>query len=450
MSNTSPPFPATDDPASPAPRFQRAQRRQIEWRPLSLDQLVDADHPVRAVWAFVEQLDLSELYDRIRSVEGRAGAAPIDPRILFALWMYATIRGISSGRRINELCGDTGEVPFQWICGGVSVNYHTINDFRTAHPECLDRCLTEAVGVLMHQGLVSLERVAQDGMRVRANASGKSFRRQPTLEACLQEAEAQVQALREEAEDADSSGGSRRQAAAVERAARERVERVTQALEELAKVQAKNEKRKKGSGEQARCSTTDPEARRMKMGDGGPLTNATGRPAYNVQFATTADSRVIVGVDVTNNGSDAGEMTPMLDQVEARFGQRPQEILADGGFVTNADITETERSGTKVFAPVKEAAKKRNKGLDPFARTKGDSDEVASWRERMGTEEAQVIYRARAGIAEFPNAGCRNRGLHQFGVRGLQKVKCVSLWHALVSVFQRGRDLRRQAAMALG
>jgi len=431
--------PVSEASSKRAARFQRAERRQIEWRPLSLEQIVDDDHPVRAVWGFVCDLDLSDLYGRIRAVEGRAGAAPIDPRILFALWMYATIRGISSGRRLAELCSDQGEVPYQWICGGVSVNYHTLNDFRTAHPRCLDRCLTESVGVLMHEGLVSLERVAQDGMRVRANASSQSFRRQPTLEECLHEADEQVKALRDETEDSDRSAGTRRQQAAQKRAVYERQARVRHALEELKKVRAKNEKRKKGSGEQARCSTTDPEARRMKMADGGF------RPAYNVQFETTADSRVIVGVAVTNSGSDAGQMTPMLDQVEKRFGKRPKESLVDGGFSTREDITAAEKRGTTVFAPVKEEQKKRKKGIDPFAPVKTDNPEIARWRQRMGTAEAQEIYRERAGIAEFSNAGCRNRGLYQFPVRGLEKVKSVVMWQALVSVFQRGIDLRRKA-----
>jgi len=362
-------------------RFKRANRRQVEMITLSLNQRLDVDHPVRAVWAFVEGLDLTELYGKIKAVKGKAGAAPIDPRILFALWIYATIRGIGSGRRIDELCHPhQGETAYQWICGGVSVNYHTINDFRTAHPECLDRCLTESVAVLMNEGLVSLDRIAQDGMRVRADASGKSFHRKPTLETCLSEAEEQVRLLRDESNN-DSSGST--------------------------------------------------------------------RPAFNVQFSTTADSRVIVGVEVTNSGSDSGLIGPMLDQVEDRFGVRPREALVDGGFVSVEGITAVEQQGTTVFAPIKEKQKKRDKGLDPFARVKGDTDEIAAWRTRMGTVEAQGIYQARPGIAEFSNAGCRNRGLYQFAVRGLEKVKCEVLWQVLADVFQRGRNLRKLAAQGV-
>lgn len=407
---------------------------------LSLEQRVDPGHSVRAVWAFVEQFDYSEVYGKIKALRGQAGAAAIDPRILFALWVYATIRGIGSGRRINELCDPQhGETGYQWICGDVSVNYHTINDFRTAHPDLLDRCLTESVAVLMKEGLVSLDRVAQDGMRVRAAASGKSCRRQPSLESCLRDAEEQVQRLREES-DNDPSVGSRRQKAAKARHASERKQRIANALEQLKDVQAKAEKRKKGTGENARCSSTDPDARRMKMGDGGF------RPAQNIQFTTTADSRVIVGVSVTNIGSDGGLLSPMLDQIENRFGVRPREALVDGGFVSKDDFTTAEVKGTTVFAPVKEEQKKREKGLDPFARVKGDTDEFAAWRARMETQEAQEIYKSRAGIAEYSNAGSRNRGLYQFAVRSLEKVKCQTLWQVLAGVFQRGQNLRKLAA----
>jgi len=420
-------------------RFKRANRRQVEMITLSLNQRLDVDHPVRAVWAFVEGLDLTELYGKIKAVKGKAGAAAIDPRILFALWIYATIRGIGSGRRIAELCDpQQGETAYQWICGGVSVNYHTINDFRTAHPECLDRCPTESVAVLMNEGLVSLDRIAQDGMRVRADASGKSFHREPTLETCLAEAEEQVRLLRDESSN-DSSGSTRREKAAKERHASERKERIQSAIEQIQDVRDKAEKRKKGTGDKARCSTTDPDARRMKMADGGF------RPAFNVQFATTADSRVIVGVSVTNCGSDSGLLGPMLDQVEDRFGVRPVEALVDGGFVSTDDITAVEQKGTTVFAPVKVEQKKRDQGRDPFARVKSDTEESAAWRARMGTVEAQGIYQARAGIAEFSNAGCRNRGLYQFAVRGLEKVKCETLWQVLAGVFQRGLNLRKLA-----
>ena len=420
-------------------RYQRAERRQREWRDFCLDELLPDDHTGRLVWAYVESLDLSELYQAIRAIEGHVGRDPIDPKILVALWLYATIDGVGSARRLDRLC--KAHVVYQWICGGVSVNYHTLSDFRVRHVEFLDRLLTQSVSTLLHQGLIELNRLAQDGMRVRASAGSSSFRRRPTLEQCLKEAEAQLDALKRESQEGGAE--DRRQRAAAERAARERTERLKQALAELAEVEQKMEHRKKGSGHKARASKTDPEARQMKMGDGGF------RPAYNVQFATTTETLVIVGADVTNAGADAGRMSPMVEQVEERYAARPEQYLADGGFSTFKDIERLESSGTQVYAPVKDEERKREKGEDPFARRKRDSKEVAAWRERMGTEPAKQIYKQRAATAEFPNAGCRNRGLLRFLVRGLSKTKAVSLWQALAHNFQRTLSLRAACGLPL-
>lgn len=407
-------------------RFQRAQRAQKEWREFSLEQYVPAEARVRAVWAYVESLDLSGFYAQIRAVEGVAGRDPIDPKILLALWLYATIEGIGSARDVARQCERS--LDFMWLCGGVSVNYHTLSDFRTQQAALLDELLTQSVASLLAAGAVELTRIAQDGMRVRASAGSGSFRREPTLERCLAEAEAQVQALKEEQENADGEGTRRREAAR-QRAAQDRLNRVRQALTEREKVAAKMEERKKGSGREARASTTDPEARKMKMGDGGF------RPAYNVQFATDAETKVVVGVDVTNAGTDGGLMSPMIEQIEQRYERRPDEYLADGGFVKLTDITQAEAQDIAVYLPIMEEEEKLAQGLDPYAPMKGDTPEVARWRARMGTAEAKAIYPERAASAELTNAGCRNRGLWQFLVRGLEKVKAVTLWHALANNF---------------
>jgi transposase len=408
---------------------------------LALDQMLPADHRARTVWQFVDSLDLTALYDQIQAVEGTAGRNPVDPRILMALWILATIEGVSSARRLDELC--RRDIAYMWICGGVGVNYHLLSDFRTGHLELLDQLLTDSVATLLHQGLVTLDRVAQDGMRVRASAGSSSFRREQTLQECHRQAQEQVERLRAENES-DPSACDRRTKAARERAAREREARIKKALEELQELQQRKEKRKKGDGQNARTSTTDPEARKMKMADGGY------RPAYNVQFATACDSRVIVGVDVVNSGGDGGQMAPMVQQVEHRYHQRPREYLADGGFATKDDITELESSDTQVFAPIKEESQQRERGKDPYARHPKDNDQTFRWRQRMSTEAAKSIYRERASTAEFPNAECRNRGLTQFRVRGLRKVKAVALWHALAFNFMRMQSLGPQAAGAFG
>lgn len=397
---------------------------------MALDQVVPADHRVRVVWRYVDSLDLSPLYADIGAVEGKAGRDAVDPKILMALWLFATIEGISSARQLGRLC--ERDMAYMWICGGVGVNYHLLSDFRTAHGDFLDQLLTDTIATLMHQKLVTLEVVAQDGMRVRAHAGSSSFRRRKTLEQCRQEAHEQVKKLNEEREDdSDQDASNARRDGARRRAASEREQRVEQALEELAKLQAQREKRKTGSGQGARASTTDPEARTMKMACGGY------RPAYNVQFATDGGARLIVGVEISNSGSDSNQMPSMHDRVRQRYGKSPDHYLVDCGFTNVEDITHVEQGGSKVYGPIHGEESIRARGNDPHARKRRDSDESFGFRQRMATEDAKTIYKQRPSIAEYANAECRNRGLQQYRVRGIEKVRAVTLWHALTFNFTR-------------
>jgi transposase len=413
-----------------------AQRNQIALRPMDLEATVGPEHAVRNVWAFVERLDLSALYAEIGSVEGGAGRPAIDPQILMALWLYATVDGVGSAREIERLT----EVhdAYRWICGGVNVNHHTLSDFRCARVDVLDELLTDSVAVLVNKGLVKLDRVAQDGMRVRASAGAASFRRRSTLELCLKQARAQVQALKGEL-DGDRDASNRRRGAARKRAAEERQKRLAQALEQLAQVEKQKNKKVVAKKEneteeqhkkrsEPRASSTDAEARVMKMADGGF------RPAYNVQLTTTTDSQIIVGVEVNNCGSDLGQLSPMLKQVEQRYEQCPAEWLADGGFARNADIEDAHRRDTTVYTPVRHP---RNSSRDPHVALPDDSEAIIQWRQRMGSKAAKEIYKQRAATAECVNAIARGRGLTQFLVRGLNKVKAVALWYALAHNLMR-------------
>jgi hypothetical protein len=346
-----------------------------------------------------------------------------------ALWLYATVEGVGSARQLDGLCRD--HAAFQWLVGDVSTNYHTLADFRTDHGELLDDLLTRSVAALVTEGLVDLNRVAQDGMRVRASAGAASFRRRPTLEEALAQAEAQIEALRAEVEE-DPAASDRRQKGARERAARERAERIKAALGRLPELEAK---KKAGEKDKARCSTTDPEATVMKMADGGF------RPAYNVQFATTVGGQAIVGVDVIDSGSDAGQMAPMVEQVRGRSGVTPSEMLIDGGFAQHDQIDAVSAPGVgcTVYAPVPEP---RDPKVDRHAAKPGDSEAVAAWRVRMATAEAKEIYKGRAATAECVNALARGRGLVRFVVRGLVKVRAVALWHAVAHNVMRMARLR--------
>jgi transposase len=423
-----------------------ADRQQLLF-PMTIDDLLEADHPGRAVWRFAEGLNLTVLYDRIRARAPIAGRQPIDPRILVALWLYATLAGVPSANALADLV--IHHDAYFWLAGGLLVNAHTLSDFRVQDGDFLEQMLAHSVNALRKQGLVDLDRVAQDGIRVRASAGAASFRRRETLERLLHEAQAEAQRL-EQAGKApptqEQPEPSPQQRGALRRHAKERVERIRQALArmpamEVKKAKAPKKKPKTKSGtkgekaQAARVSTTDPQATVMKMADGGY------RPAYNVQFSTACQGQAIVGVDVVTEGTDQGQLPPMLDQIEGRFTQRPKEALVDGGFANHGDIEAVQKgkTGCKVYAPVPEPKKE---GVDRHEAKASDSPGVAEWRRRMGTEEAKEIYKQRAATAECVNAQARHRGLVQFVVRGLQKVKAVALWFATAHNLGRGLALQ--------
>lgn len=430
----SPPAPPTQPEEA---RVLRPVRNQGEMIVRDLDSLVADDHPARAIWGLLQKLDLSAFYGSIKAVLDRPGRPTTDPQVLLALWLLGTVEGVGSARKLARLCQEHDA--YRWLCGGVPINYHMLSDFRVAHQDALDGLLAQIVASLLAVGAVTLERVAQDGMRVRASAGAASFRRKERLETYLETAREQVERLKEEREHPDP-GVSQREQAARQRAAREREERVERALELLPQAQAAKERQertlatpKKAKVTQPRVSTTDPQARVMKMPDGGF------RPAYNVELATDKASGIIVGVGVTTEGTDAGQAAPMEEQVEQRTGQHPQDYLMDGGFATREDITTLEQRGVTVYAPVKLPRNKPE--AERYQPRYGDSEEVAQWRQRMATPEAKEVYRQRGAIAEWANAQVRQHGVSQFTVRGLAKVTTVML---LVAV---AHDLLRWIAL---
>jgi len=411
-------------------RVNRPHRAQVEMQLFSLDQMLPADHRARIVWAFVKLLNLEPFYRDIEVTDHLPGRSAIAPEILVALWLLATLDGIGSARELARRCET--DIPYLWMLGTVPVNHHTLSDFRVQHGARLERLLVDTVAALVDRGIVPLETIAQDGMRVRASAGSSSFRRKPTLEKLQRAAQEHIDRLQQEAEsETDRLAGDARRKAAAERAARERQERLDEALRQHEQLSQQREQRKKGDGETTRVSTTDPEARKMKMANGGY------DPAFNVQFATDADSRVIVGVDVTNGGTDGGELPPMLEKVRAHYGKTPAQALVDSAYATQESVTTAEINGTKVISTMPRASQLVQNGKDPYSRQPRDTDEYATFRTRMADPEYQKLYKSRPSIAEFPNADCRNRNLRQFRVRGLVKAKAVALWHALAFNFLR-------------
>jgi transposase len=435
---------AAHDPGRGTPRLRVPQRDQIEMSWSSLDERLDPDSQARVVWSLVCQLDLDAWLRDVKAIKGHVGRNATDPRLLVALWVLATLKGVGSARELERLCND--HLAYQWLCGGVSVNYHTLADFRSQGGAKWDELLTQIVAALMAAGLVTMNRVAQDGMKVRADAGQSSFRRAGRLEEFLEEAKQQVETLKQLAEtNADEL--TRRQRAARQRAADERQSRIEEAIRQCDELRKEREESTKQSGrkpKEAHASTTDPEARTMKFSDGGY------RPGFNVQFATDTATGIIVGVDVTHAGTDNEQMPPMLDQLEERYDKLPDEALVDGGYASLDAIESTEERGCTVYAPVKNEEKQTKVGQDPYARKPKDSDAIAAWRARMGEEASKVVYRLRGQTAEWVNALCRNRGFQQMPVRGRTKCRIMATLYAITHNLIHQGNVRASLAKATG
>ncbi|HEY6351388.1 MAG TPA: transposase [Candidatus Angelobacter sp.] len=389
---------------------------------------------IEQVFRPVERLDVTKFCKSIKAREGVVGRDATAPSLLVALWLYACIRGMGSARELARRCQES--IPFRWLCGGVSVNHRLLSDFRTDQGEALDDLLTQVIASLVEQGLVKVSRISQDGVRVRVGAGAASFRREERLHKLLEESQQHVEELRRQLDAPEKLAVEKaKKVKAEQRRAEEKQKRVERALQQLPELKEKQEKaaRRAGKGKygdkirskEVRVSTTDPEARVMKMPNGGY------NPAVNVQIATDTESRVIVGVEVSKEGYDsAGLSAPMREQVQERTGKKVEEQLLDGGYLRTQDIEDAHREKVKLLVPVKGARTAENRGRELEIKA-GDSEAMRAWKERMGSKEGKEIYK-RAASSETVNADLRTyRGLTQILVRGLDKGRCVALWCAL-------------------
>ncbi len=394
-------------------RTREPERNQVAIRFEAPEDVLPSDHRARVLWHLLGQLDLSPLLAEAKSVEGRQGRDVLSVRMLLTLWLYAISEGIGSGREIERRLKT--DPAFQWIVGDQSVGRTKLNEFRVSHRVALDKIFTDVLAVLLHKQLLSLDLVAQDGTRVRANASAPSFRRAESLEACREQAQLHLRAvLAEDDDEADLRARKAREAKAREHA--ERVEAAIAAVKQL-----DNGRR----DSKPRASTTDPEARVMKMPDGGF------RPAFNVQLATAGSPeggpRTIVGARVTNVGSDMGSVKPMLDDIAQRTGRLPETLLADANHASFEDIKDAAARGVEALVSVP----KRSKNAKAQAER---APEIEAWLKRMETDESKEKFRARASLCELTNAHAKSRfALSTLLVRGIEKVTCVVLLTALVS-----------------
>jgi len=388
------PPPSSATPSVPArPRVKPVDRSQLTWQMLDVERLIEPDHPARAIWELVGQVKLEGFYAPIEAVEGTAGRTPWDPRLLVSLWIYAYSRGISSAREIARRC--TYEPAFQWLCGLGEINHHTLSDFRVDHDASLRELFVQVLGVLSAGGLVSLERVMHDGTKIKACAGSDSFRREERLKEHLEAARKQVEAMGDPRQE--EAAGKR---AARQRALRERQQRLEQALAELEKVR----QAKQADKEQARASQSDPQARIMKQSDGGYA------PSYNVQLSTEASHRILVGTEVSQCGSDYGQLIGAVAQVEENLGRKPAQVVVDGGFTSRENILAMAEQGVDFIGSLPAA----NPSSANQQRRRGVSEKF--YLDKFSYDAQQDTYRCPAGesLRHKGREFCPGVTLHQY------------------------------------
>jgi transposase len=477
-------------------RLKEVNRNQLLMRTVDVERLIEEDHPARAIWEFVGQLDLSRYTEQVKSVSGGAGRPAFSPQLLVSLWVYSYSRMVSSARAIERLC--EYDPAYQWLTGMESISAHTLSDFRVVHADALRELFTETLALLSEKGLISLGRVMLDGTKVRANASSSGFRRKGRVEAYLEQAREVVETLESQPEEELS----RQMRGARERARRERKERLESALKEFEKLKA-------AKSSVDRVSTSDPEARVMKQPEGGSA------PSYNVQVTTDASHSLIVDIDVTQSGADYHQLKPAMERFEQTLERSPEQVVVDGGYISSDNIVGMANRGIELVGPEprsKSAEANRRKsykhrGVSPeyeaskfvfdeatktyvcpqgkrlrydakyeshgtmhyrYKASEQDCQtcpakamccprtrrgrsverleslpEISAFRKKMQTEEAKAIYRTRSQVAEFPNLWIKAKlGLRQFSVRGVAKVRSESLWAALTYNIQQWIRLR--------
>jgi transposase len=466
------------------PLIRYVNRQQMSWRAVDVERLIGEDHAARAIWTLVGRLDLSSFYRAVESSEEEGGRPAFDPQLLISLWVYAYSQGIGSAREVARRC--EYDPAFQWLTGLDEVNYHTLADFRVDKQKELDELFTQVLAALSKEGLITLEQVMQDGTKIKALASTRSYQREGTIQGHLERARQRV----EELGDPRSEEASPKAKQAQARARREQQKRLESALEELQKLQERKSAKKAKS--EMRVSTSDPQARVMHHSDGGLSLS------YNAQISTDAAHGLIVGVAVTQAVNDYGQLLPAVERIEKRLEKEPQQMVADAGYTTretiegmaerkidflgsltkkeklsraatmnclpsSAFVYDRERdiyvcpegkelaydcrhTKTSGFAYYRYEAEwrdcqscARKPQCCPENQKQGrsvvrgeESAVMLTFRQKMASEAAQAQYRRRGRVVEFCHAWIKSKlGLRQFHVRGRIKVQMEMLWACL-------------------
>jgi transposase len=472
-----------ENATSKQPLIRHVNRQQMSWRAVDVEKLIGEDHPARGIWALVGRLDLGRFYEDIESSAEEGGRPAFDPQLLISLWVYAYSQGMGSAREVARRC--EFDPAFQWLTGLQEVNYHTLADFRVEKQKELDELFTQVLAALSKEGLITLEQVMQDGTKIKAQASVRSYRHEDTIREHLERARQRVG----EMGDPQNEETSARTKQARERARREQQERLENALQELEKLQERKPGEK--AKNQVRVSSSDPQARVMHQSDGGLALS------YNAQISADAAHGLIVGVAVTQEANDCLQLLPAVDRVEARLQKKPQQMVADKGYTTRETIEvmakrnidflgsriEENKRGRPVLERLPPSAFVYDRERDCFICPEGkplgyegrhtkkkgftyyryeaewrdcqscarkpqccpenqkqgrsvvrgeESAAVLAFQQKMASEEAQAQYRRRGRVVEFCHAWIKSKlGLRQFHVRGLAKVQMELLWACL-------------------
>jgi transposase len=488
----------------PLPRLASIDRSQLILRTVDVERLIEEDHSARSIWQLIGGLDLSLYHAEISAVAGSAGRDHTAPQLLISLWLYAYSQGISSARELARRC--EFEPGFQWLCGLKPISHRTLSGFRSDYKAALDNLFVQVLGMLSAEGLITMQRVTLDGTKIKANASGNTFRREEKLEAHLALAQEQVEAMNAQAGEEETV--AKRQAAALLRAAQQRARRLEAALNEVQRLQqAKKHDRDKFT---ARASATDPEAHVMRNGEGATV------PSYNVQLMTDTTHGLVVNVEATTDAIDYRQVEPALQRCKDKLGRLPEQLVADGDYTNHASVQAAAASGVDFYGswqdtwkPAEQDAhgrrgifmssafpydaehdvylcpagkrltlyviKKQENGVrthiykaskaacrlcefrdqcGPKKRRTGwrrsitrsvDPTPTAAFKAKMETEVAKQIYRQRSQIAEFPHAWIKERcGLRQFRCRGRIKVSMEAIWACLSYNIVRWFSIRRK------
>jgi transposase len=425
------------------------------------------EHPARLLWEVLGLLDLSAFVAQAKAVQGGPGGSLKSRRMLLTLWAYALTQRIVSAREIERKLRNNDHA-FRWIAGDQHVSHTLLSEFLVDHLEAMQALFTNVLGALQSQGLLFLpgHRTAQDGTRVGANAGKASFRTRAGLESVREQAELHLKAVLARL-DAPSSGATEQpeadddddgeqdqqpgarlpegddhgdpplteaQQQARERGAMDVLDRVKKATKVVQELQEKRSdcRNKKRQSTEPKASTTDPEARIMKVSNGGF------EPAYNVQLAAMGSPMggpiTIIGVQVTSLGSDKHSILPMCEQVEQRTGHKLDEVLVDGEHLTQEELLAAIAQGRTVIAPVPERWDLSEEPQNPT---------IAAWMAEMKTDAMRRAYRTRKALVEHANAILKDRfGLRKAPVRGTRGVLCVFLLAAVVlNLTQHGLSL---------